>query len=431
VGCSRDGSAGGLAHELTRRVSSPSPAVTPPPGQPRFAGLDALRAFAIVAVVFCHSVGIDGTWTKTSWGWIAYYAQAGVSVFLVLSGFLIYRPFAAAHADRRHGPALARYARRRVLRIVPAYWVALTVLSLWPGTQGTFTGDWWRYYFFLQNYWRASQFEGLGGVMWSLGAEVAFYAVLPLLALLAARLAGRWRSERWWHGELVVIAAFGLISPLLVFTVEPLSAELTGGLLFPGFLASGLPGVTDWFAAGMGLAVLSVAAARHDGRARRATAAIGRHAPWLWGLAVVAWLVYARAEWVLGVHLWTPMLTHLAEGLAAVCVVAPVVFVAARAPVGRLTRWRPLALLGLISYGIYLWHVPLLYWLAGSDERLAAGPDLLEHPWPGLTLFVGTMALSVAVAIVSYRVVELPFLRRKEGPRRPTRRSAPSPASEA
>src|SRR3712207_6891277 len=52
----------------------------------------------------------------------------------------------------RPAPRIARYARRRVLRIVPAYWVALTLLAIFPGIVGVFTADWWRYYLFLQLY---------------------------------------------------------------------------------------------------------------------------------------------------------------------------------------------------------------------------------------------------------------------------------------
>ncbi|HEY4097032.1 MAG TPA: acyltransferase [Baekduia sp.] len=407
-----------------RPGDSVSPAVAPPPGQPRFPGLDALRGFAIAAVVFCHAIGSTGAWEETSWGWISYYAQAGVTVFLVLSGFLLYRPFAAAHADRGHGPTAARFARRRALRILPAYWVALTVLSVWPGTHGTFSGDWYRYYTFTQGYWRASTAGGLGGVAWSLVAEVAFYALLPLLAWGAARLARGRAAERWWRGELVVIVAFGLVSPL-VYIVLPLSQAL-GHTLFPGFLVGTLIGVTDWFAAGMLLAVVSVAAARGDGRARRVAEWIRGHGVALWAGALVMWLLFARLPWLAGDGLAVLFPWHLCETLAGVLLVAPVVFVAPGSAIDRITLWRPLALLGLISYGVYLWHYVLLSWLAGTDPALARGPGLASHRDPDVTLLVGTFVLSVAVATVSYRFLELPFLRRKDaGPRRSPRRGWP------
>ena len=73
-------------------------------------------------------------------------AQAPI-LFFAISGFLLYRPWVAAPR-----PAPRRYARRRALRILPAYWLALTLLAIFPGIVGVFTGDWWRYYLFLQLY---------------------------------------------------------------------------------------------------------------------------------------------------------------------------------------------------------------------------------------------------------------------------------------
>jgi acetyltransferase len=92
-----------------------------------------------------------------------------------------------------------RYLRRRVLRIVPAYWVAVAVLGISPGAVGVFDEDWWRYWFFLQLY----SAETLGGgipVAWSLCVEVSFYLLLPLWTLagrLGARSCSRWRLAPW------------------------------------------------------------------------------------------------------------------------------------------------------------------------------------------------------------------------------------------
>ncbi|MFA4929829.1 MAG: acyltransferase [Patulibacter sp.] len=395
---------------------SPSPAVTPPPGQPRFAGLDALRAFAVIAVVICHASGVAGVWRTTSWGWIGEAAQAGVVVFFVLSGFLVYRPFVAAHAAGERGPTVGRYARRRLLRIVPAYWVALTVLSLFPGTAGTFSDDWWKYYFLLNGYETSAVGGGIG-IAWSLGAEVAFYLLLPFLAVLATRCARRWAPDRWWRGELVVVVAFGLFSPVVLLGVNAAIVGSTGDPLIPISLYPTILGVTDWFAAGMLLAVVSVAAAERPGRARRLTERVARHGPLLWALAVLAWLFGARAPWLFGAHLSMPLVVHLSYTVASLLVVAPVVC-GAGGIVGRVTRWRGLALLGLISYGVYLWHYVIAWWLGGGgDPAFAAGPGLADRPHALVTVTVATFALSIAIAALSYRVVELPFLRRKEGPR--------------
>jgi len=101
--------------------------------------------------------------------------------------FLLYRPYAMAHLNGTQGPETLSYAWRRTLRILPAYWTALTLLALWPGLKAVFSADWWIYYGLLQAFWSPTLFSGLS-VAWSLTIEASFYALLPLLAMFFARL---------------------------------------------------------------------------------------------------------------------------------------------------------------------------------------------------------------------------------------------------
>ena len=90
-----------------------------------------------------HAAGLGGTWgfgTRTAAADLTFQLKDGVTLFFVISGFLLYRPFVAARAAARTGPAPGKYARRRVLRIVPGYWVALTVLALVFGLPHVFSG---------------------------------------------------------------------------------------------------------------------------------------------------------------------------------------------------------------------------------------------------------------------------------------------------
>ena len=101
-----------------------------------------------------------------------------------------------------------------MLRIVPAYWVALTVLAIFPGIVGVFSGDWWRYYFFLQLY----SYETLGRgipVAWSLCVEVTYYALLPFWAMAVARVSVGSGPRAWLWAELAFLglaAAVGIAS---------------------------------------------------------------------------------------------------------------------------------------------------------------------------------------------------------------------------
>ena len=107
--------------------------VKPPPGNPRFPLFDSLRGLAALAIVLTH-VGLgSGANYNAAYGALLARLDIGVTLFFVLSGFLLYRPFVAARIEDRPALRLRDYARRRVLRIVPAYWLALTVLAIWPG----------------------------------------------------------------------------------------------------------------------------------------------------------------------------------------------------------------------------------------------------------------------------------------------------------
>src|SRR5262249_60723924 len=118
-------------------AGSVSPALTPPPGNPRFPLFDALRGVAVLGVLTFHvalySGAINGSALGDTFGVFGY---LGPLVFFAISGFLLYRPFVAARTAGRDAPSVRRYGRRRVLRIVPADWVVLTVPPRFPGLLG-------------------------------------------------------------------------------------------------------------------------------------------------------------------------------------------------------------------------------------------------------------------------------------------------------
>ena len=99
----------------------------------RFPLIDSCRGIAAVSVLLFHvglvgSMGREGAWRPLQDGlWI------GVPIFFVISGFLLYRPFAAASRAGGREVDVRRYAIGRALRIVPAYWAALTFFALTTG----------------------------------------------------------------------------------------------------------------------------------------------------------------------------------------------------------------------------------------------------------------------------------------------------------
>jgi peptidoglycan/LPS O-acetylase OafA/YrhL len=392
-------------------VSAPragTPDVTaPPPGHPRFPRIDALRAIAALGVLLTHTAGFSGISTTSAWGSIWHNLDVGVAVFFVISGFLLYRPFVAADLGLARAPGTLDYLWRRVLRIVPAYWLALTLLGWLAHLPGVFTGDWWRYYLFLQVYSHHTVYGGISPA-WTLCIEVTFYALLPLYA---AAWSGRVRSgaERI-RKELPVLGGLAVLSVVLraIDLAGPQSVLLVTVVEY-----------FAWFAAGMALASLSaaaqagmplpsvVAAAR-----RRPTACWGAAATIYVGLAVTAHVPVAFRG---GQFVELPIsgtINYVAYALVGVLLALPAMLPDhSRGPVPRVLGWRLLGWLGLVSYGIYLWHSPLL-------GRLVAHGAVNWFPAHRfITLSAATAAAAVVAASGSYYLVERPLLTLKR--RRP------------
>jgi peptidoglycan/LPS O-acetylase OafA/YrhL len=396
----------------TAQVEAPSPAVAPPPGNPRFALFDSLRAIAVLGVITFHVFSITGAIARPVVGDAAVLLGAeGPLLFFVISGFLLYRPYVAARAEGRPAPSIARYARRRALRILPAYWVALTVLAVFPGIVGVFTGDWWRYYAFAQLY----SHDTVGGgipVAWTLCVEASFYLLLPFWALAVRRVGVE-------LGALALVAVGGI-------AVQVAAARNAVSDL----VATTVLGQCTWLALGMALAVASVAVARRE-REPHAVRLVGEHPGLCWAGAAAAFAALTaltRSDWLFraaqsftATQPIAKTLATIALGVAVhVLLVAPAIFGARTGGLPRrVLAAAPLAWLGLISYGLYLWHLTIVELLGlRSDPAhfsakglgLATKIDHLTTP----ILFVLALAATTAVAAASYYLIELPFLRRKE-----------------
>lgn len=382
------------------------PAVAPPPGNRRFPLFDSLRAIAALSVLLTHVGFICGANLHAFYGRYTARLDLGVCVFFLISGFLLYRPFVAARVEGRPLPSVGKYAWRRVLRILPAYWLALTLMSFWPTLPQMWTGHSWVYYVFLQNYFPA---WSLGGILpaWSLAVEASFYLALPLVALLMrAPLFGRDRSARI-RSELWLLV---LLSALAIGFRVWVKAEESGAPA--SNLYSTLIGNFDWFALGMLLALASVA---YEGRPRPAAIRLVERFPSLcWAISLaLLWLVATQlgitAEFPQEYNDFQWLAEHVIYALIAFFLLLPAVFGDELGGLPRrILRNRALAWLGLISYGIFLWHLPLATWL--WNGRFGGA---LRHA-PMLELTLATLAVSTAAAAASYYLVERPILRFKE-----------------
>jgi peptidoglycan/LPS O-acetylase OafA/YrhL len=402
-------------------AAAPSPAFAAPPGNPRFPLFDGLRGIAVLAILSFHCAEYSGRIGFGPLGRLAEVAGGEAVIwFFVISGFLLYRPFAAARADGRKRPSTGLYARRRALRILPGYWTALTLLAIFPGVVGVFTGDWWRYYGYLQLYSAHTQNGGIQ-VAWTLCVEVSYYIALPLWAMLLRRLPGAATRRGFLQSEL------GSLAVVMIGGLAVQIAVSRGHL--PYVLGVSLAGQGVWIAIGMALAVLSVAVQRErsslslvQGLAHRSELC------WAIGLAAAAGLVLLiPAHGLFGLIATVAVAQSIPrtvaklglEGLLALTFVLPAILGDRRRGLPqRVLAWRPFIWLGVISYSFYLYHLPIVALLAikHTGAFSATGLNLMAHVHVARTavLYVLSLAITGVVATISYRIVELPFLRRKE-----------------
>ena len=351
--------------------------------------LDGIRALAILAVVSVH--------------WVHPYlpffpgGYIGVDVFFVLSGFLIttilWRGTGTGSVPARYGTFLKRRVRRlypALLGLLVIATLAMTVLNF-PQTAARAAGDG-----LLASVQAGTFVKGLDlgqmvmfGHTWSLSVEWIFYLLWPLGLLWA-------RSRGVSAGRLAVIALS------------------VGALLY----LAALPGSGEWFYYGplarSGQLLVGCAAALWMLSAKPPKFAV---APWLRTVILLAALA-ALLLWVL--------LGSQEKQLPYRFIGFPLVTLASTALVVLGSLWQgnrvigllgiaPLALLGRVSYSLYLWHLIPIQLLS---------KDRIDLPMPVLALL--GVALAVALTALSYRFLEVPFLR-APSPRGGARPSDPAP----
>jgi acetyltransferase len=391
--------------------------VTPSAAQDRgrSAALDGVRGIAALSVLAYHvwlytQARPDATRRGTWIDYAAHEMRLGLVAFFVLSGFLLYRPWLRAALGEAGRPRLGSYLVRRAARVMPAYYLALagSVALLWhldavPGVRIPEVTDLALFAVFAENFFDGPLMS-LDPPMWTLSVEVSFYLALPVAGWAALRAAGgRLRQAA------VPLALLGAGIGWNAWLAQ-------GGATMP--LTKTLPAMLPYFAVGMLGALVA------HGRT------IPRRAVWVLAAGAIT-LVVADAWWHSAVTTGTAPVIW--RDLPAAIGFGALVAVAAHGErAGRVLGTPLLAGLGTVSYGVYLWHVPLILW--------AKGHGLL----PGSPVVAGLVALgaTLIVATTSWFAVEKPALawahRRtprarhphEATPRSSARRRAPVPAYE-
>jgi peptidoglycan/LPS O-acetylase OafA/YrhL len=365
----------------------------------RLAGIDGLRAIAALWVVLFHIRAFSGARLGAVPGLdlLVRSGSAGVSLFLVLSGFCLSIPFAAGRQRRF---AARRFLVRRCWRLLPAYYASLLVIvvvtAVWGGGLGLeqYTGAGLAAqvaaHATMTHTFFPATFYALNGAYWSLGLEWQLYLLLPLMVLAARR----------WGVRRVVVAAIGInVAYRIALALLGWRGVVPqGGLLETAVLPNLAPGRCAEFALGL------VAAELYAGGGIGVWAARLRPAP----LLLVP----------LGLLAVGDPLSHLVFGALFFVLVATVL--AQDNVVARLAGWRPLAALGAMSYSLYLVHQPMVQ--AGAHLLRAAG---LGRSGSFVALFCMLPAVILAARLL-FVAVERRTLQQPGGGRAATREAGRS-----
>ena len=379
----------------------------------RIATIDGLRGIAIILVVWFHVWQIS--WqgavipfhlpfvpvTEISFQPLAETGFLGVALFFFISGFVLMLPYAQARLAGTEPPSLQHFFGRRFLKIVPSY--VLVIVVMFVATAQTYTGftdgarDIVFHLLFIHN-WFGVTYASIDGVLWSLGVEIQFYVIFPLLVLAFVRrpltstfvlfaIANGWRI---WC----------MLSPNHYYYEERLAQ---------------LPGYIDLFAAGMlgAFAYVAIALQRPELAARR----------WIFtalSLAgFVALVLLANDCYVHRTdHEWPQQwVVQWRSAVALACLAAGLGSLFAARGFQLALANRALLFMAAISYNLYLWHQPI----ARELLKLNFLPftTLEQHNDQRAMLFYPFVVLPIAIgvsALITY-AFEQPILRL--GKRRP------------
>ncbi len=336
--------------------------------------LDGIRGLSVIAVVAFHLGRFPG-------------GYLGVDAFFVLSGFLITGLVLGEH-DRVGRIDLARFYVRRARRLVPALLVFVLAVCVWargwavPGQLDGLRGEAMAALFYVANwhaiagadsYWDLDAAPSPFDHMWSLAIEEQFYLLWPFVVVAACRLSGR--STRFIGPLATVLAAASGVAMV---------AQYQGG--DPNSVYMGTHSRAQAILIGAALAWLLL----RRGLDRPVPTGVGRAAlaavpvlGWMW------WRVDGASEW-----LYRGGFT-IHAALVALVIAAVASNRGALAQALSLEPWRSA---GLISYGLYLYHWPIIVWF--TPERTG---------WNGASLDLFRVVLALSVSIASYRLIERPI----------------------
>jgi peptidoglycan/LPS O-acetylase OafA/YrhL len=340
--------------------------------------LDGLRGLAILLVVWYHVWIVSGQ----AFGPLSFIAQAGflgVDLFFFISGFCLFYPYARASSEGRPQPSTRRFFERRILKIVPSYLFALAVFAIVYRTEfGTPQNTVLQLatHLTFMHTLNPATFGTISGPLWTVGIEVQFYLLFPLIV-------------RWFRRSPVVGYA-------VLFGVSETYRLVIGGMGEGSsfWCINQLPAFFDVFGAGM-LAAYALVTLRPMQLFKPRAATVISGVTFALALGGLAFASYAGAtltddaarDW-LNAH-------RLLIGPLCITLALSTFFAADRWR--TIVSTRALVFLSTISYNLYLWHLEIAVWLHNTG---------LSSSWTAIL----AVPLALGVATLITYAFERPIL---------------------
>lgn len=391
------------------------------------ASLDGVRAIACLIVVgfhialITHDMHIWTTDGKPLMTAIFLAGSCGVTLFFVLSGFLLFLPYARALLLPQRWPKMGFFYLRRALRIIPGYYFSLFILLMFANPTLLETKHWQHlilFPLFLQDSTKETN-QLINGPYWTLAIECQFYLLLPIIAcgirLITKRVPPAYRI--WCIGSCVLgLMSWGLFSrglgeyltanPSVTFAGIP--RNILNDVLFVTYGSLGK--YLEDFAVGMLIALIYTWARNSAVGTKR----LNKLSPWLWrsGSIILLFVCMERETYPWPILSSLPHLLswqyELSFSLGFGCCVLAIL-----SDTGGLRQffsWTPLRWFGLISYGVYIWHLPLLVVLMqhfGADIN-----GLHLHPYIAYSFYwLWFAVIVIPFSFVVFVCIERPAIR--------------------
>lgn len=359
----------------------------------QIASLTGMRGFAALLVVVVHTTG-----RTTDFHWFGIHGYGPIALF-TLSGFLLYRPFAKWALGVGEQPSLSSFAIRRILRIFPAYWVVLHVWYFaYPAAVPNGFVEWVKDVTLVSTLQFFTLPKGLEQ-SWSMGTELSWYVALPFLAFVAHLLVIRVPVRHRVKAHVAILLTALPVSVVWGYWARTNTEYISDTMWLPAFL------FCFSFGALVGLMMEAERAGLTD--ISRGRKILGD--PWILPILALVFVVLATSEWAGPTNLSRPMTLSenfvrdfSATGLAGTLLVISV-FGGPTSPIVRFLSSRWMQATGRWSYGIYLWHLPiiLLLW-----EDVTFSQDLGGL----LKWFILVVPISYVLGAASYAWVEQPAM---------------------